>query len=301
MKQGILVTAFKEPGWLERVIRRLGDGFGFYVHVDRKSKPEVVEGFMALGRKYPGVKIYSRYRVNWGGNNHLKAILLLVEEALRDGMGYCHLITGQDYPLMSAEALLAEGERGLNYIEYAPLPNPAWKDGGYDRLLYYNFFDLFDANTMFRRRVLRRLASMQKFLFIRRALPPDVRFHGGATYWSLTRECLEYAMRYAAEHPRFMKAFDHSFCAEELFFQTVLLNSPFRDSIINDPRRFIIWENRHGSMPGILDENDLEAAEASRAFFMRKIAFPESRRLVEQLDRQISGSGSDAAPGEGGL
>jgi hypothetical protein len=300
MKQGILVTAFKEPGWLERTIVRLGDGFSFFVHVDGKSKPEIVEGFFALSARYPNVKVFSRYRVNWGGKTHLLAILLLVEEALKEEMGYCHLITGQDYPLLSGEALLAEGERGLNYMEYAPLPNPGWKDGGYDRLLYYNFFDIFDANTMFRRRVLRRLASMQKFLFIRRTLPPDVRFHGGATYWSLTRECLEYVMRYAAEHPRLMKAFDHSFCAEELFFQMVLLNSPFKDTIINDPRRFIVWEHRHGSIPGILDESDLDAVLGSPAFFMRKIAYPESRRLVEQLDRQISGSGSDAAAGEGG-
>ena len=292
MKQGILVTAFKEPLWLERVVRRLGEGFSFYVHVDGKSKPEVVEGFFALSRKYPDVKVYSRYRVNWGGKTHLLAILLLVEEALKDGMEYCHLITGQDYPLLSPEALLAEGEKRLNYMEYAPLPNPAWKDGGYDRVLYYNLFDIFDAKTMFRRRALRRLAAVQRFLFIKRTLPPGVRFHGGGTYWSFTRECLEYTLRYAAEHPRFMKAFDYSFCAEELFFQTVLLNSPFRDSIINDPRRFIVWEHRHGSIPAILDESDLDAVRASPAFFMRKIAYPESLRLVEQVEHGHSGVGS---------
>ncbi|KZK75200.1 MAG: hypothetical protein A3K90_08615, partial [Pelodictyon luteolum] len=246
MKQGVLVTAFKEPAWLERTIRQLGDGFSVFVHVDRKSKQEVVEAFFELSRKYKNVKVFSRYRVNWGGNNHLKAILLLVEEALKDGMEYCHLITGQDYPLMSGEALFAEGAKLLNYMEFAPLPNPAWKDGGYDRLLYYNFFDVFDGRTMFRRRVIRLFAAIQKFLFIKRNLPSDVRFHGGGTYWSLTGECLEYAMRYAAEHPRFMKAFDHSFCAEEIFFQTVLLNSPFKDAIINDPRRFIVWEYRYG-------------------------------------------------------
>jgi hypothetical protein len=285
MKQGILVTAFKEPGWLERTIVRLGDGFGFYVHVDRKSKPEVVDAFMALGRKYPGVKVYSRYRVNWGGNNHLKAILLLVEEALSDGMGYCHLITGQDYPLMSAEALLAEGERQVNYLDSVQLPRSDWKDGGYDRLVYYNLFDLFNGRTTWGRRMIHYIVAIQRIVSFKRKIPLDIPYYGGMTYWSLTRECLEYAVCYAEEHPGFMKAFDHSFCAEELFFQTVLLNSPFRDSIVNDDRRFIVWEFRDGNNPATLDERDYENAMASQAFFMRKIAYPQSEQLVKALDR----------------
>jgi hypothetical protein len=287
MKQGILVTAFKEPTWLERTIRLLGPGFSFFVHVDGKSKPEVAEGFAALSRRYANVRVYSRYRVNWGGNNHLKAILLLVEEALKEGMGYCHLITGQDYPLKDIDSLLAEGEKRVNYLNYVKLPNPAWKDGGFDRLLYYNFFDVFDGRTLFRKRAIRFLAVVQKFLFIKRRLPREARFHGGGTYWSLSSECLSYALGYAAEHPKFMRAFDHSFCAEELFFQTVLLNSPFRDAIVNDDRRLILWETRHGSMPAILDEGDFEPVLASPAFFMRKIAYPASARLVELVDSQI--------------
>jgi len=292
MKQGILVTAFKEPGWLERVIRRLGDGFGFYVHVDCKSQPEVVDAFMALGRKYPGVKVYSRYRVNWGGNNHLKAILLLVEEALRDGMGYCHLITGQDYPLMSAEALLAEGEKQVSYLDSVKLPRSDWKDGGYDRLAYYNFFDLFNGRTKWGRRMIHYIVAIQRIVSFNRKIPLDIPYYGGMTYWSLTRECLEYAMRYAAEHPRFMKAFDHSFCAEELFFQTVLLNSPFRDLIVNGDRRFIVWVFRDGNNPATLDERDYANATASPAFFMRKIAYPQSEQLVEAIDRRIDGAGT---------
>jgi len=287
MKQGILVTAFKEPGWLERVIRRLGDGFGFYVHVDRKSKPEVVDAFMALGRKYPGVKVFSRYRVNWGGNNHLKAILLLVEEALRDGMGYCHLITGQDYPLMSAEALLAEGERQVSYLDSVQLPRSDWKDGGYDRLVYYNLFDLFNGRTKWGRRMIHYIVAIQRIVSFKRKIPLDIPYYGGMTYWSLTRECLEYAVRYAEEHPRFMKAFDHSFCAEEIFFQTVLMNSPFRDAIVNDDRRFIVWEFRDGNNPATLDERDYESVATSPAFFMRKVAYPQSEQLVEAIDRKI--------------
>ncbi|KZK73663.1 MAG: hypothetical protein A3K90_08610 [Pelodictyon luteolum] len=285
MKQGILVTAFKEPAWLERTIRQLGDGFSVFVHVDRKSKPEVIDGFMALGRKYGNVKVFSRYRVNWGGNNHLKAILLLVEEALRDGMEYCHLITGQDYPLMGSDDLLAEGEKQINYLNSVKLPRADWKDGGYDRLIYYNFFDLFNGRTRWGRRMIHYLVAVQRIVSFKRKIPEDIGYYGGMTYWSLGRECLEYAMRYAAEHPDFMKAFDHSFCAEEIFFQTVLMNSDFRDKIVNDDRRFIVWEFRDGNNPATLDERDYSRVLESPAFFMRKIAYPQSAGLIAEVNR----------------
>jgi hypothetical protein len=289
MKQGILVTAFKEPTWLERTIRLLGPGFSFFVHVDGKSKPEVAEGFAALSRRYANVRVYSRYRVNWGGNNHLKAILLLVEEALKEGMGYCHLITGQDYPLKDVDSLLAEGVKRVNYLNYVKLPRADWKDGGYDRLVYYNFFDLFNGRTRWGRRMIHYLVAIQRMVSFRRRIPRDIEYYGGMTYWSLSSECLSYALRYAAEHPKFMRAFDHSFCAEELFFQTVLLNSPYRDSIVNDDRRFIVWEFRDGNNPATLDERDYEAVMRSPAVFMRKIAYPESSGLVDAVDREVHG------------
>ena len=287
MKQGVLVTAFKEPEWLERVIRRMGSGFSFFVHVDTKSRHEVIQGFMALSEKYSNVSVCSRYRVNWGGNNHLLAILLLVRQSLDAGMGYCHLITGQDYPVKSIDLLLQEGERQVNYLHWLPLPRSDWKDGGYDRLIYYNYFDIFDGRKRWGRRMIHYLVALQRIVSFRRKLPEDIAFYGGNTYWSLSRECLEYALDYVEANPSFMRLFDHSFCSEEFFFQTVLMNSPLKEKIVNDDRRFIVWEFRDGSNPATLDERDIEKVCASQAYFMRKIAYPKSRGVVDAIDRRV--------------
>ncbi|NTU53788.1 MAG: beta-1,6-N-acetylglucosaminyltransferase [Chlorobiaceae bacterium] len=289
MKQGILVTAFKEPEWLERVIIRLSGEFSFFIHVDAKSSREVREGFHALACKYENVAVFSNYKVNWGGNNHLKAILLLVEKALESGTGYCHLITGQDYPIKSSDFLIGEGLKGVNYLHSLPLPRDDWKDGGYDRLVYYNFFDLFDGRTRWGRRMIHYLVGIQRILSYKRGIPANLKLFCGNTYWSLDRECLEYAMGYAAAHPAFMKQFNHSFCSEEFFFQTVLMNSPFKEKIVNDDRRFIVWEFRDGSNPANLDQRDVEQVLASPAYFMRKISYPESASLVDAVDHMVHG------------
>lgn len=41
-----------------------------------------------------------------------------------------------------------------------------------------------------------------------------------------------------------------------MFFQSLLLNSPFKKSIVNNNLRYIKWDGRKS--PGIINENDLE-------------------------------------------
>jgi len=288
MKQGILVTAFKEPAWLERVVQCFGPGFSFFIHVDRKSPASVREGYRVLATRYDSIVFLSSfYHVNWGGFNHLQAILLLVQQALESGMEYCHLITGQDYPVQRPEYFACQLSKGKNYMEFFSLPTSNWLHGGLDRLVFYHFYDVFDRKTYPGKKAIKILKSLQKMLPVRRKLPNGIRLYGGGTYWSLDRACLEYVMEYIQRRPAFLDRFRYTFCAEEIFFQTVLLNSPLRDFIVNDHRRYICWEGRHGSLPAILDVSDFEKITHSNALFARKIAYPESSELVDLVDRKV--------------
>jgi len=75
----------------------------------------------------------------------------------------------------------------------------------------------------------------------------------------------------------------HSFCSEEIYFQTIIMNSPFSDKVINNNLRYIKWEYKNGSMPAILDEEDYEEVEKSNQLFARKIEYPVSMKLVTGL------------------
>lgn len=285
IKQAILITAYKEPEWVEQIIRCLGSEFYYFLHIDKKSSDSDWIRYSGLAEKYPNIVFISNlYKVNWGGFNHLRAILLLVEKALELEMDYCHLITGQDYPVKSAHYFATEFQNSENYMEYFALPTTNWNGGGLDRLIYYQFHDEFDMKTFLGKKVVKSLKSIQKGLSIKRKLPENFQFYGGSTYWSLNRNCLEYVLQFLKENTGFLDFFRYSFCAEEIFFQSVLLNSPFKNHIINDNRRYICWVTRNGSMPAILDETDYDAIIASTALFARKIAYPESVRLVAQLD-----------------
>jgi hypothetical protein len=288
MQQGILVTAYKHADWLSRVLNRLGPDFSFFIHVDRKSSLRDQEQYRRLSHSHRNlIVVCSQYEVNWGGFNHLRAILLLVQKALENGMDYCHLITAQDYPIKSANYFHAQLDGKQNYIEFFPLPTNKWSDGGLDRLAYYHLHDVFDAKTRLGRLSLHFLSAVQRALYRRRRLPSTLRFYGGSTYWSLNRACLEHVLDYIEHDPYFLARFHHTFCSEEILFQTILVNSPLRETLVNDNLRYICWHGRHGSVPAILEEEDFSSIMSSNALFARKMAYPVSQDLVDQIDLAV--------------
>ena len=288
MQQGILVTAYKHTDWLPRVVNRLGPDVAFFIHVDRKSSPRDQAQYRQLCHSQKNrIAVFSQYEVNWGGFNHLRAILLLVQKALESGMDYCHLITGQDYPVKSADYFHAELDGKKNFIEFFPLPTDQWRHGGLDRLVYYHLHDVFDARTRIGRLSLDFFTALQRTMHLKRSLPSTPRLYGGSTYWSLNRACLEYVLGYIEQAPAFLARFRHTFCAEEIFFQTILANSPLHETLINDNRRYICWHGRHGSTPAILEGEDFGSIMSSDALFARKMAYPMSQDLVDQIDLAV--------------
>jgi core-2/I-Branching enzyme len=123
----------------------------------------------------------------------------------------------------------------------------------------------------------------KKVGFTRKIKKSFPKLYGGATWWSLTTACCNYVLDYIKANPSFLKGFNYTFCAEELFFQTIILNSPFKDKVVNNNMRLIIWEMRNGNIPANLDESDLETILKSDKLFARRFEYPVSKPLLEQL------------------
>lgn len=289
--QAILITAYKNYHHLEDLVNFFDDRFNIYIHIDKKSSISK-EDIQKLSSKRRVQYISQQYKINWGGINHLKAILELAEKAIGNSENkYCHLITGHDYPIVPLNKLSDFiNTNGTNdFMEYFPLPYSAWPEEGMDRLSRYNIYDLIDGRTGLNERLIKGFSKLQKMIGFKRSFSKDFPpLYGGSTYWSLKRESLEYVFQYMEEHPRFLKRFRYSFCSEEIFFQTILLNSPIKETIINDNMRFIIWEERNGNFPANLDYNDYDNIQKSKALFARKFEFPVSEDLLNRIKKDIS-------------
>jgi hypothetical protein len=76
---------------------------------------------------------------------------------------------------------------------------------------------------------------------------------------------------YTLDQPEFLRRLKHTFCSEELYFPTVVLNSPRASNVVNDNLRFIKWEaNGKTGSPRILDISDWSEILSSGKLFARK-------------------------------
>lgn len=290
MKQAILITAYKNFLQLKGLVDLFDEDFSIYIHIDKKSKVSETEKQKLAGQN---VKLITQnYSVNWGGLNHLKAYLLLCAHALEDKSNtYFHLITGQDYPVKSIgyfKQRFSSSEKGLpNYLEFFQMPAECWADtnGGMDRLELYNFYDL--INIKRHGNWIYRFIKLQKKLNIRRSFPKDFpRLYGGSTYWSLNRDTLQYVLDFTDSNPRFFDRFKFTACAEETYFQTIILNSPYKDNVVNDNLRYIDWGNGTDASPIFLDETHFDAIIQSDNLFIRKVG-ENSTELINRLEKEI--------------
>jgi hypothetical protein len=271
MPQAILITAYKNQNQLIELINQFSEShFNIYVHLDKKSTINELQLKKILAEKH-NVSIYSKFKVNWGSRNHLKAILFLAEQALKNSANiYFHLITGQDKLVGRPEDLIHKLDISKDYLQHIPYPVSYLHKGATDWFEYYNFYDLLDAKKHLK--YIRIIRNLQIKFGIKRSFDqPFPQKYYGSTYWSLTRETLQYVVDYTKNQPEFLRRLKHTFCAEELYFPTVVLNSPRARNVVNDNLRFIKWEaNGKTGSPKVLDDSDWPEILASGKLFARK-------------------------------
>jgi len=287
--QSVLITAYKDPDNLFDLLNYFGRHFAVYLHVDRR----VVAGWRRQGiwsqlARHPAVRhLSARYSVHWGGINHLLAILDLSAKAVAmPDCSYVHLITGQDFPLISRAQLLDFPNRakGKSFIDYAKLPTPYWpnEDGGFDRLRYFHLYDILDLGRS--SNLDREAVKLQRKLRICRPLPQRLQLYGGSTYWSLSADCVRYTVKPERQKHRLLRRLHHCFCAEEIFFQTMLVNSAYASTLACTNLRYIDWTGNHErGLPAVLDKRDLNAVLSSEALFARKVDSGVSKVFKENV------------------
>ena len=291
MKQGILITAFNQFKLLKKLVDFFDDDFSILIFLDKKSNfsEEEIE---TLRNSRNVVYLTRLFNVNWGGPKQLKSRLLLSEEALKfHDIEYFHFITGQDFPIKSCEYIknFIRTNKGKEFIGNTELPKKEWiGNGGLDRMRYYYFHDYINYKTKVGKRVLKASRFLQKLLKVNRKIPEGFpKLYGGSPFWTLSYPSLKYVVDYTKENPKFLKRFDFCFAATEIYFQTILMNSHFRENVINKNLRYIDYQIRNNYSPAFLDETDYEKLLASDALFARKLRYPTSEKLILKIEENI--------------
>ena len=104
MRIAHIIMVHKNAAQVERLVRQLHhEDADIYVHIDKK--PDARE-FAGLFKEEPACFPLTRNTCNWGGFSFLKAVVSSVREVIGRERRYdfVNLLSGQDYPLVSASA-----------------------------------------------------------------------------------------------------------------------------------------------------------------------------------------------------
>ncbi|ACZ32103.1 glycosyl transferase family 14 [Xylanimonas cellulosilytica DSM 15894] len=290
-------------GWPQarRLIDRLdGEHVHFLVHIDRKSDDGFVAQVRAGLRDRTNCHFIPRETVHWGAWG-LVQVLLNGARYIEDHGIPCDTyvyMSGQDYPLVSNEAIhdFFDEHDGQQFLEYFALPDARWPAGGLDRIEAYHFqvrgrHLRYPPSAQQTPTVLRpMLAALPR---VHRKIPGGYACYGGSAATILAANGVRYLNSFVTTDlgRRVVRFFKKARHPDELFFQTVFLNSDLRDTVVNDELRYIDWNPPEGYPPKILRMEDFTPIVSSSKLFARKFDADVDADILDALDDHAARTG----------
>ncbi|MDO5419626.1 MAG: beta-1,6-N-acetylglucosaminyltransferase [Bacteroides sp.] len=290
MRHALLILWHKDMPQLTRMLRLFDEDFDCYIHIDRRSVvvPKEMEALKAVR---PGLYFYSKYKIRWGGFYIVKAELFLLEKIINSGKkyDYIHFFSGQDYPIKKLSHIkkFFKEHKGQEFIEYMRLPSDKWEQGTFRRFYYYYMNDWIDYRTPCGSKFLDKFVHWQCKLGLKRNIPKQFDYlYGGSNWMSITNECAAYIVRTQKKNKSFYNRLKYTFAPDEVYFHTVILNSPFAAQVKNNNLRCIIWGEGASSPCTLTEKNWWDIATSDR-LFTRKMSNQPSATLMEWIDNFI--------------
>lgn len=278
MKHAFLIIAHDNREVLECLLRKLDDERNdVFLHVDKKASFEGNDFQLKKGKLF---NLNNRIDARWGDFCLVAIELELIKAALTQGnYEYLHLISGVDLPIKSLEEIYSgcENNKGKEFIGFSQ--NVSSKDLNWRTQNYFIFSRQFKSRNIIKRAIRYAFVKFQSLVGCKRC-PLEIK--KGPQWWSITSDFARYII---SKEKYIKKYFTHTYCPDEIVFQTLCWNSPFKDNIyrIDDEfkgcRRYIPWEN--GELKSLAD-TDFDKMQNADYWFARK--FNKSNlSLYEQL------------------
>ena len=268
MKMAVIIQCHKNADIINRIINFFDDDFDLYIHVDKKSN--IISG---INIKKNVFILEERKNVMWGRFSQIEATIELFKNVQKKNYKYIHFLSGEDYPVKSLDYIKEFfNNNDKEYIEYEKLPTQKLSKDGKDRyLVYYPQFIIARPKHIFKRllRIIYREVVLKVKIF-QRNLKNIPELYYGSQWFSITGNCMEYILDYINKNEEVYNFFKNSIYPDEMFFQTIIMNSKFKNNTVKDNLRYLDWSDNRES-PKNLEQKDIEKAINSSNIFARKI------------------------------
>lgn len=291
-KHAYMIIAHNQFDLLERLIRLLDDPRNdLYIHIDAKVQDFDFDHFRGLVRYSKLAFTPQRESVTWGAFSVVKTELLLLQTAVvgedpTQPYVYYHLLSGVDLPIKSNDVIhdFFARNAGKEFVHFSKnTPDPAFAD----RIRYYHLFR--KERNLLTKILAQIIFRIQLALRVNRLKGQDLIVQKGTNWFSITGAFAKYILDRAEW---VQKTFAYSYCGDEVFVQTLLVNSPFAANLYmpncnNDQMacaRLIDWQRGN---PYVFRMADHDEIMRSPAMFARKFSMQTDSEIVDTVYKTI--------------
>ncbi|CAM3087871.1 beta-1,6-N-acetylglucosaminyltransferase [Sporolactobacillus spathodeae] len=287
MKIAYLVIAHNHFDHLKRLIRAIQtkDTY-FFIHIDRKAPTVSFDEF------YHVQVIPQHYAINWGGFSMVEATIELLKAAFHfERFDRFVLLSGVDYPIKSNAYIeeLFEKNQAINFIEAEPMPT---LNKTFDRLFCYRLEC--DRDVTLQSLPAKATNRLVRISGIRRAYPQthqDYRPYAGSQWWAFNNAFVDYLLSFLSTNDEWVSFFKHTFVPDEMFFQTIIMNSPFAHTVRNT-LTYTDWESGP-PYPSIIQSMHLRQFKNEFIYGNHKLAIycfarkfnDESSKIIDEIEK----------------
>lgn len=220
-----------------------------------------------------------KYRVDvqWATFSQVRATLNLLRYASHHGE-YEHywLCSGQDYPIKPIDDIVQflHSKPDTNFIQIWDSKNSiGGTENNYDKRTAIYFPEFVLGNSTAKRIAKRVLVELtggwnRTFSIFRRKAPDNVKFYSGSSWICLSGEMEDWMENYLKAHPEYIRFYRNVNCPDENFFQTLVMNSPYKDKR-EDYLHYVDW-SEGGNSPRVLTTEYISTIEHSDKLMARK-------------------------------
>lgn len=285
-KHAYLIIAHNQFDLLEILLNMLDDERNdIYLHIDEKVKNFDFDKFKKL-LKHSKLFITDRVNVTWGHCSQILCEMTLLKAAVansqKEGYSYYHLLSGVDLPIKTNDEIYSffESHYDREFVHFST-------DDGEHRIRYYHIFR--KKRNLFFKTLSKIAYVIQRKLKVNRLKNEKIVVKKGTNWFSITDKFAKYIVDREAY---IAKLFKYSVCGDEVFVQTLLYNSDFKDKLYmpnfkNNQlacARLIDWDRGN---PYVFKTADFDEIINSPAMFARKFDINSDKEVIFKIKDYI--------------
>lgn len=293
LKHVFMITAHKEPDLLLKIMMLLSSEHHYFiVNIDSKMADH-----KAIASKIKHIVPNSTFlfkRISHGGFSQVATTLKMLQIAKQFDPDYCHLLSGQDYPVKTISEFdqFFECHNGESFMWFdTKEQHEKWSISKYkERVDMLHFNDMPFKNLPIVTKLYAYCFRLLNKMVVRKKINE---LRAGWNWFSWHKNVINFVLQQYDCNKSFFNRFHYTHCCDEIIFHTLLYPHISKLKIHADiPLRYINWDKRapgrsSNYSPLILNEEELAEIERPNIFFCRKVDPLISKYLIEHLTNNI--------------